>query len=395
MPEIAHAAIDAGADVVIGHGPHYSLPVEAYRGKPIFYGLGSFSFHTGHGGRRHGDWIGMMAEVTVDRGGVSGAGFRFVRHNDANATVFCPPTAEAATLDRIDRARRGIWNPGRGARRCCPARAFLIEGWRRDGRGALMVVSVRQLHPLFAGEVSGVDIGRPLDAATVAALNAAIDRYAVLVFRGQELDDERQMAFALNFGELEIPRSGRRRRSSGGCGPRSPTSRTSTRTSRCAAATIRGGSTSSATGCGTPTARSGGCRRRCRCSMRTACRSPGPKGKGETEFADMRAAYDALPRRRRRRSTGSSRCTTSPGRAAQLGFTELLFGEKNVLPPVPQRLVRTHPGSKRKVLYVAAHACEIVGWPMPEGRLLLRELIEHATVSASSSTATNGARATS
>jgi poly-gamma-glutamate synthesis protein (capsule biosynthesis protein) len=51
MTEIAHSAIDAGADVVIGHGPHYSLPVEIYKGKPIFYGLGSFSFHTGHGGR--------------------------------------------------------------------------------------------------------------------------------------------------------------------------------------------------------------------------------------------------------------------------------------------------------------------------------------------------------
>jgi alpha-ketoglutarate-dependent 2,4-dichlorophenoxyacetate dioxygenase len=63
----------------------------------------------------------------------------------------------------------------------------------------------------------------------------------------------------------------------------------------------------------------------------------------------------------------------------QLGFNELLFGEKTVLPPVPQRVVRTHPGSKRKVLYVAAHAEEIVGMPVPEGRLLLRELIEHAT----------------
>ena len=65
MREIGRAAIDAGADLVIGHGPHYSLPVEVYRGKAIFYGLGSFSFHTGHGGRRHGDWIGMMAIVTL------------------------------------------------------------------------------------------------------------------------------------------------------------------------------------------------------------------------------------------------------------------------------------------------------------------------------------------
>ena len=68
MTEIAHAAIDAGADIVVGHGPHYSLPVEVYRGKPIFYGLGSFSFHTGHGGRRHGDWIGMMARIEAGAG---------------------------------------------------------------------------------------------------------------------------------------------------------------------------------------------------------------------------------------------------------------------------------------------------------------------------------------
>src|SRR5207245_1929273 len=58
--EIAHAAIDAGADVVMGHGPHYACAVQMYRGKPIFYGLGSFSFHTGHGGRAHGDWVGPV-----------------------------------------------------------------------------------------------------------------------------------------------------------------------------------------------------------------------------------------------------------------------------------------------------------------------------------------------
>jgi len=98
MVEIAHAAVDAGADIVIGHGPHYSLPVEVYRAKPIFYGLGSFSFHTGHGGRRHGDWIGMMARVEVEPGKVAGANFRFVRHNDANETVICLPAGERVTL---------------------------------------------------------------------------------------------------------------------------------------------------------------------------------------------------------------------------------------------------------------------------------------------------------
>jgi poly-gamma-glutamate capsule biosynthesis protein CapA/YwtB (metallophosphatase superfamily) len=101
MTEIAHAAIDAGADIVIGHGPHYSLPVEVYNGKPIFYGLGSFSFHTGHGGRRHGDWIGMMARVEAGPSGIAAARFRFVRHNSANETVPCALSDEGPTFDRL------------------------------------------------------------------------------------------------------------------------------------------------------------------------------------------------------------------------------------------------------------------------------------------------------
>lgn len=101
MTQIAHAAIDAGADVVFGHGPHYSLPVEIYKGRPIFYGLGSFSFHTGHRDRKHGDWIGMMAKLTVDDKRVSGARFRFVRHNKGNETVLCPLSAEGEALAEI------------------------------------------------------------------------------------------------------------------------------------------------------------------------------------------------------------------------------------------------------------------------------------------------------
>jgi poly-gamma-glutamate synthesis protein (capsule biosynthesis protein) len=101
MTEIAHAAIDVGADIVVGHGPHYSLPIEVYRGKPIFYGLGSFSFHTGHGGRRHGDWIGMMTQVEAGPGGVVGARFRFVRHNAANETVPCTLADEAPIFGRL------------------------------------------------------------------------------------------------------------------------------------------------------------------------------------------------------------------------------------------------------------------------------------------------------
>jgi poly-gamma-glutamate synthesis protein (capsule biosynthesis protein) len=101
MTEIAHTAIDAGAHVVIGHGPHYSLPVEVYNGRPIFYGIGSFSFHTGHGGLKHGDWVGMLARVVVDGDKPTEAAFRLVRHNDANETYVCDPSKETQALEEI------------------------------------------------------------------------------------------------------------------------------------------------------------------------------------------------------------------------------------------------------------------------------------------------------
>lgn len=107
MTEIAHAAIDNGADIVVGHGPHFSLPVELYKGRPIFYGLGNFSFHTGHGGRRHGDWIGMLARIVIDGGALERASFRFVRHSEANETLLRAPREERAALaDITERSAR-------------------------------------------------------------------------------------------------------------------------------------------------------------------------------------------------------------------------------------------------------------------------------------------------
>ena len=101
MTEIAHRAMDAGADLVIGHGPHYSLPIEVYKGRPIFYGLGSFSFHTGHGGRRHGDWLGMMARLAWEDARIERAAFQFVRHDQDNRTVPCKLADEGAAFDDI------------------------------------------------------------------------------------------------------------------------------------------------------------------------------------------------------------------------------------------------------------------------------------------------------
>ncbi len=242
-----------------------------------------------------------------------------------------------------------------------------------------MELTVRQLHPLFAGEVSGIDAGGPIDPATLAALNTAIDRYAVLVLRGQDLDDKRQMTFARNFGELELPRSG------------------AAKVKRRLRPEIADISNLDDEGndvrgrddprrfdqLGNRLWHTDGSFRRvpAALSMLYAHRVPGssPRGNGETEFADMRAAYDALSEQQKADIADLVALHDIAWSRGQLGFSELLFGEKQVLPPVPQRVVRMHPGSGRKVLYVAAHAAEIVGWPVPEGRLLLRELIEHAT----------------
>ena len=100
---------------------------------------------------------------------------------------------------------------------------------------------------------------------------------------------------------------------------------------------------------------------------------------GETEFADLRAAYDALPAEMKASIEGLVAEHSIFHSRGQLGHTDYTDAERASLPSVQHKLVRVHPGSKRKSLYMGAHASHIVGWPMPEGRLLLRDLMEHAT----------------
>ena len=106
--EYAHAAIDAGADIVFGHGPHAPLAIEHYKGRPIFYGAGGFSFQEEHNGRRLTHWTGLMVKVELDGGRTAGTRFAFVERNDANQTVLSPPAEQAEELRLLAESSAGL-----------------------------------------------------------------------------------------------------------------------------------------------------------------------------------------------------------------------------------------------------------------------------------------------
>src|SRR5260370_31183882 len=103
---MAHCGRNAGADGVVGHGAHYSLGTEVYKGKPIFSGLGPFSFHPGHGGHRHEDWVGMMAKLSFEGKRLERAAFEFVRRNDDNETYICRLSDEEAEFADLEQRSR-------------------------------------------------------------------------------------------------------------------------------------------------------------------------------------------------------------------------------------------------------------------------------------------------
>jgi alpha-ketoglutarate-dependent 2,4-dichlorophenoxyacetate dioxygenase len=239
-----------------------------------------------------------------------------------------------------------------------------------------MAIAIRQLQKHFVGEVSGLDLRQPLTSDEAREIEAAMDKYAVLVFHGQDITDEQQMAFALNFGERENPRGGNVIKQ-GDHRLDSPLNDVSNLGKD-----------------GKPLPREhrthlfnlGNCLWHSDSSFRAipakfsllSARVVNPKG-GNTEFADMRAAYDALDDETKA-EIGDLICEHSLMYSrGSLGFTEYSDEEKEMFKPVLQRLVRTHPVHRRKSLYLSSHAGRILGMSVPEGRLLLRDLNEHAT----------------
>ena len=229
--------------------------------------------------------------------------------------------------------------------------------------------------PHFAGEVVGTDLTRPLNEAEIAAIHAGMDQYGVLVFHDQQLSDDNQVAFSRQLGPLEqatgdimapedrrvgwdlndisnldkhgerLPRDDRRR----------------------------------LFGLGNLLWHSDSSFKEIPAKYSLLSARKIPTTGGNTEFADMRAAYDALD--------ATAQCEVLDMVCAHsqlfsrgiLGFDDFTDAERQKWAPVRQRLVRKHPNTGRLSLYLASHAGGIEGMPIPEARAFLRDLTEHAT----------------
>lgn len=240
-----------------------------------------------------------------------------------------------------------------------------------------MTLTIRQIHPVFIGEADGVDLRRPLGAEEVAAIDAGMDEYAVLVFHDQDLTDEQQVALSRNFGELErsgaasnITKPEDRR-----LGPDLADISNLDKHDKLHVRDDR----QRMFNLGNRLWHSDSSYRAVPAKYSLLSARSVPSSGGDTEFADMRAAYDALDGETKAEVEGLVCEHSLIYSRGLLGFDALSDEEKANFKPVRQSLVRTHPATGRKSLYLSSHAGAIVGWPVPEARSFLRDLMEDAT----------------
>ena len=237
-----------------------------------------------------------------------------------------------------------------------------------------MALKISPLHPVFAAVAEGIDLRDPLSAAAAREIEAAMDRDAVLAFRDQDISEDQQLAFTAAFGPMDpgrhlAVRQQRRVRQEfadvsnldehgnvAGRNHRRILSNMATRLWHTDSSYKQPAAKFSLLYC-----------------------SAIPEWGGETEFADMRAAYDALPERLRAEVEGRCAEHYVHHSRATLGFAPSPEEIAGAIPPVTWPLVRTHAGSGRRLLYIGAHATHVVGLSVPEGRVLLADLLEHAT----------------
>ena len=238
-----------------------------------------------------------------------------------------------------------------------------------------MAITVQSITPSFAAEVADVDLSRPLAADNLAAIRAAFTKYAVLVFPDQHFDDDSQLDFARNFGPLEVMVSKVRKDHKLRLHENLADVGNLDAENRIRAANDR----QRLYNLGNRIWHTDSSFKRlpAYCSMLHA-RSIPPIG-GQTEFADMRAAYDALPEATQRRVAGLVAEHSIMHSRAKLGFTDFDESEREAFKPVPQVLVRRLLDSGRMSLYIASHIGAIRGMADAEARQLVEELTAHAT----------------
>jgi alpha-ketoglutarate-dependent 2,4-dichlorophenoxyacetate dioxygenase len=238
-----------------------------------------------------------------------------------------------------------------------------------------MSLAFKQLHPLFGAEASAIDLRQVHDAQTLNQIRAAMDQYAVVVFRDQHLDGQEQLAFSQRFdGTLHTQ-----------------TSQSVLVKNRLGNEALSDVANVDAKGnilAADDRRRMGSVSNRLWHTDASFVNPPGrysmllakvvPPVRADTEFADMRAAYDALDDETKA-AIAELRVHHSIVYSRQIMGFEFSPEEQARLKGAVQPLVRLIPGSGRKSLYLASHASHVIDWPLPEGRLLLRDLTEHAT----------------
>ncbi len=238
-----------------------------------------------------------------------------------------------------------------------------------------MAITVCPVTPSFAAEIGDIDLSRPIEPPDLLAIKKALAKYAVLIFPDQQLSQDQHLDFARHFGPLETTIALHRkdaqlrvRKEFADVSNLDPNNEVWGKDSRQRLFQLgnRLWHTDSSF------------KRVPALASLLYARSIPPLG-GHTDFADERAAYDALPEAMKRRLDSLVAEHSIFNSRAKLGFSNFSDEERQGMPPVPQIVVRTIPESGRKSLYLASHAGRIFGLPEQEGRALINELVAHAT----------------
>lgn len=238
-----------------------------------------------------------------------------------------------------------------------------------------MSIELKPLHPVFAAEASGIDLKKPLGETTVRQINAAMNEYAVLVFRNQSLDALQQIQLTEAFGPLDVGLKRVFRRPE-----RLEDQRLIDISNVDAAGNVaKRDSPKNLSSFANQLWHSDSSFMNPRAAYSMLCCLIKPSWGGDTEFADLRNAYDTLNERTKAEIEDLKAEHFALHTRELLGDDAYTDDQKKLIPPAIWPVVQTHSGSNRKVLFVGVHARQIEGWPTAESRIFLSDLLEHAT----------------